>query len=331
MTTQNLERIYGYHRFHEPIKFHSTTPTEDKRGLFIGMELEVDGFPTYTAIEQCADTLNRMNHGSIKFHNEHDGSLRMGFEIVTMPTTLNYMRFHFPMEKVLATVTKHGGKSHDTGTCGLHFHVSRNWFGKKEEICTLKILYLFEKFYPELLKFSRREPAQLHFCQRYGDRDFAQMKTRREIHAKLESCRGRGRYRTVNLCNERTIEFRIFRGTLKYDTLIASAELIDFICRMVKVTSIEELEAMNWQGFVEKIRSYKKMRSTEYRYATLLNYIAERGLDRDRDSLGAQIERAASSEVRRAAIEALDAELHEEEARIIRELDREEEARVNAS
>ena len=34
----------------------------------------------------------------------------------------------------------------------------------------------------------------------------------------------------VNMTNEHTIEFRIFRGTLKYDTLIAKLQMVKYIC-----------------------------------------------------------------------------------------------------
>jgi hypothetical protein len=38
------------------------------------------------------------------------------------------------------------------------------------------------------------------------------------------------RYTCVNIQNYNTIEFRIFRGTLKYNTFIAALQLIDEIC-----------------------------------------------------------------------------------------------------
>ena len=39
-----------------------------------------------------------------------------------------------------------------------------------------------------------------------------------------------GCYVAVNLCNYHTIEFRLFRGTLKYNTFIATLELVAKIC-----------------------------------------------------------------------------------------------------
>ncbi|MEQ2617621.1 hypothetical protein AAAT94_10640 [Intestinimonas aquisgranensis] len=39
-----------------------------------------------------------------------------------------------------------------------------------------------------------------------------------------------GRYICVNLQNSDTVEFRMFRGTLKTNTLLAALELVDRIC-----------------------------------------------------------------------------------------------------
>lgn len=59
-----------------------------------------------------------------------------------------------------------------------------------------------------------------------------------------------GRYTSVNLTNKSTIEFRIFRGTLKYNTLIATLQLLDRICDVALFMSDEELKAMSWTTFV---------------------------------------------------------------------------------
>ena len=57
------------------------------------------------------------------------------------------------------------------------------------------------------------------------------------------------RYTCVNLTNADTIEFRIFRGTLKYNTLIATLQLLDRICDVALFMSDDELKAMSWTTF----------------------------------------------------------------------------------
>lgn len=62
-----------------------------------------------------------------------------------------------------------------------------------------------------------------------------------------------GRYVTVNLCNYHTIEFRLFRGTLKYNTLIATLELVNKICELAVLMDDDEIAKLSWSEFVAGI------------------------------------------------------------------------------
>ena len=69
-----------------------------------------------------------------------------------------------------------------------------------------------EKHWDELLKFSRRTPRQL---QRWAARyDYKEQPKEILDNAKVGAT-GNGRYSCINLENTNTIEFRMFRGTLK--------------------------------------------------------------------------------------------------------------------
>ena len=59
-----------------------------------------------------------------------------------------------------------------------------------------------------------------------------------------------GRYTCVNLTNEDTVEIRIFRGTLKYNTLAATIQLTDHLCDVVTRLNDEELRALSWSDFI---------------------------------------------------------------------------------
>jgi hypothetical protein len=141
-----------------------------------------------------------------------------------------------------------GYRSHQANTCGLHVHVNRTAFGDTEEdqdACIARILYFFEKHWEELLKFSRRTPRQLErWAARYGYKD----RPMDILDEAKKHCLGR--YTCVNLTNRNTIEFRIFRGTLKYNTLLATLELVDRICDVALCLSDEDLKAMSWTTFV---------------------------------------------------------------------------------
>ena len=59
-----------------------------------------------------------------------------------------------------------------------------------------------------------------------------------------------GRYTCVNLTNVDTIEFRMFRGTLKLNTLLATLQLLDRICDVALYMTDDEVRAMSWTTFV---------------------------------------------------------------------------------
>jgi hypothetical protein len=76
-----------------------------------------------------------------------------------------------------------------------------------------------------------------------------------------------GRYAAVNLCNYSTIEFRLFRGTLKLNTFIATLQLVNEICNVAISMSDESLQKLSWSEFVSNITD------TE-----LIQYLKERNI-----------------------------------------------------
>ena len=61
------------------------------------------------------------------------------------------------------------------------------------------------------------------------------------------------RYVAVNLKNYYTIEFRLFRGTLKYNTFIATLQMVQKICDVALSMSQEGLENLSRSEFVSSI------------------------------------------------------------------------------
>lgn len=163
--------------------------------------------------------------------------------------TLDYHREGMAWADILHKAVTMGYKSHQAGTCGLHVHVNRSAFGSTEdeqEACIARVLYFFEKHWEELLKFSRRTQRQLdRWAARYGYKEQP-----REILEHAKKGYHGGRYTCVNLQNDSTIEFRMFRGTLKLNTLIATLQLVDRICEVAICLSDGELKNMSWSAFV---------------------------------------------------------------------------------
>ena len=214
---------------------------------FFGVELEIDGGG------ECSENADRVQAianrpGMERIYCKHDGSLEDGFEIVTHPMTLDYHKKEMPWRAILDEARDMGYTSHQASTCGLHVHVNRTSFGQtqaEQDACIARVLYFFEKHWEELLRFSRRTEYQLNrWAARYGYKDQP-----REILDHAKKGGGGGRYSSVNLMNEDTIEFRIFRGTLKYNTLIATLQLVDRVCDVAFLMTDKQLKAMSWTDF----------------------------------------------------------------------------------
>ena len=233
--------IHDYYYKPKPI-FYGDGPR------YLGVELEIDGAGEINhKANQILSIANR--DGSELLYCKHDGSLEDGMELVSHPMSLAFHQKEMPWADVLKEAVRLGYQSHQATTCGLHIHVSRAAFGTTEaeqDTVIARILYFFEKHWEELLKFSRRTPRQLErWAARYGYKEQP-----RDILDHAKKGYGAGRYTCVNLQNEDTIEFRIFRGTLKYNTLIATLQLIDRVCDVALFLSDEEVKNMSWTTFV---------------------------------------------------------------------------------
>ncbi|WP_173386025.1 amidoligase family protein [Ruminococcus flavefaciens] len=212
---------------------------------FFGVELEID----YGGKD---DDNARILKEIANVHGEHiyvksDGSLDEGLELVSHPMSLDYHK-SFCWEEIMKKAISMGYRSHQTSTCGLHIHVNRDCFGEdrdtQDEVIS-RILFFVETHWAELLKFSRRSEYSMNrWAARYGYE-----KTGKEILDKAKKG-GQGRYAAVNLCNYSTIEFRLFRGTLKHNTLIAALELVNAICDLAISLTDEGIANMSWSEFV---------------------------------------------------------------------------------
>jgi len=251
--------IKDYYYKPSPI-FYGADCNSGKR-LF-GVELEVDDGEesSYNAYEvlQVANVDN--NHIYIK----HDGSLDDGFEVVSHPMTLDYYMSEMNWKDTMKKLINLGYYSHQTDTCGLHVHVNRVSLGSSEserDETIAKILFFVEQHWNEVVKFTRRNMSNLtRWANRYGY----------ETEAKkiLDKAKGTSnRYCAVNLRNEYTIEFRIFRGTLNYNTFIATLQFVNKVCELAMLKTEEQIAAMSWIDFVETVTEPE-----------LLQYLKERRL-----------------------------------------------------
>ncbi len=238
-----------------------------KGKMTMGIELEVDcgGFDDDNAKEvlEIANT-----NGENRLYIKSDGSLDSGFELVSHPMTLDYHENEMPWDRIMKKLIHMGYKSHQAGTCGLHCHVSRTALGEgfeEREAAIGRILYFVEHHWDEILRFSRRTAEQM---DRWAAR-YANNSKPKKLYDDIKKgyC---SRYRAVNILNYSTIEFRMFRGTLKYNTFIATLQFVNEICNVAVSLSDEEMEDLRWEDFISHL--------TEENHSELITYLKERKL-----------------------------------------------------
>lgn len=218
-----------------------------KSKRYFGVELEIDGAGEYDS--NALRIIDTANVSDELIYCKHDGSLDEGFEIVTHPMTLDFHLTRMPWSRICETAIEMGYKSHQAMSCGLHIHVNRDSFGEtsdEQDEAIARILYFFEKHWEELLRFSRRTQRQLdRWAARYGYKEQP-----KEILEYAKKGYHGSRYTCVNLCNTDTIEFRIFRGTLKLNTILATLRLVDKICELAMHMTDEDIKHISWSRFV---------------------------------------------------------------------------------
>lgn len=248
--------IHDYSYKPDPIFY----PTFDAHELFLGVELEIDGGGEDSC--NAEEILKIANRQEEYMYIKHDGSLDDGMELVSHPANLDYHMKCIPWTDICKKAVELGYTSHNAGTAGLHVHVSRSTFGRnyqEQEDVIARILYFVEAHFNEMLRFSRRTEAQLNkWASRYGYKDKP-----KDIleHAKNGNT---GRYAAVNIQPYDTVEFRIFRGSLKYTTFAAALQIVDQICRAALSMSDDKFRKMSWGDFVLHIDKNKYPELIEY-------------------------------------------------------------------
>lgn len=246
--------IGSYHSSRNVVGKIPSAYDKRKLPLLLGLELEVENATinvstTALAFEWlkkfAAITINGKKYRYCA--TEHDGSLGNGFECVTGYTGLDVH------EKALLPLKdlpfKGKLNSHNTTTCGLHVHIDR-----------MSITPLHA--YKLNLFINAKENQSLVYAvaRRYNHDRYAAMAPKegdgkimgdyvRRIRADLFSMKGNtartrkefsnamrarysevikqansNRYQAINFNNSKTLEYRLYRGSLKYETIMSCLE-----------------------------------------------------------------------------------------------------------
>jgi hypothetical protein len=261
-------------------EFNMLNVKKARSPLYMGVELEVDTGTRYDDQDDYddEDEDNRYDSGRNYTREKHnliaaralnimspegnaytmwDGSLINGFEIATHPATLESHLKAFDYETAFKYLKSKGYTSHDSGTCGLHVHIGRRFFGKTKEVQLTgigKLAYLVEKHWDRFVAFSRRNHDQLDQWARPSNiLDYLDTSSDDDRNAALAVQRTygiRGKYSAVNLQHRNTVELRMFRGTLNYNTFIATLTMVDGLARLAKKLSLKELTFINFNDII---------------------------------------------------------------------------------
>jgi len=243
---QNQNKIFKYIADYNyiPNKFNFLR-VDNEEELFLGVELEIDcGGTSDDNAKKVVDIL-----GKDKVYCKRDGSLQNGFEIVSHPCTYEYHKT-MPYELLFEELTKLGYKSHDIGTCGMHVHINRDYFGKdklSQDLNIGKLLYLFEKFWDKIVLIARRGSNQ--YAQRFYLND---NETIFDMYAKSKNS---NKYGVINLQHKDTVEIRIFKGTLNYRTFMVTLEFVKTMAQIVKNIDIYDIQYITWDSILNQLSS----------------------------------------------------------------------------
>lgn len=239
--------------------------SNDVKELMFGVELEIDHGEDP---EECAAD---MADACEDIYCKHDGSLDEGIEIVTHPCSLEYHLKQLGWDTIAGIALDYGFVSHAARTCGMHVHVGRYQFGntweERDEV-SAKLVMLADRHWDNLLKFSRRKSDQLRWANRpHVEYESDALRTAENAL----NTRRDGRYQAVNLCNDKTVEFRIFNGSLNVNTIFATLEFVSNLVRYAMTHTVEEVMASQWDDIIN-VEHYDELT----KYLDERNIVAER-------------------------------------------------------
>ncbi len=254
------ELISDYHSHkNKAVPIQSPWTKRQRKPLYFGVELEVEVASGKDRDGYAQNVVSTM--GKLLLGIEEDGSLNHGFEIITQPAGLDVHSEIWPK------VNLEGLKSHDTSTCGLHVHVTRASISK----LTLG----------KILRFVNAE-VNREFLETFARRQFSERFAKRMVGLKLtEGTKQRAdRYEAINLSNEKTVEFRFFKGSTKSLTILASLELVYALIRFCETVDLpkdttRQEHSVSWDVYGSaQLAPIERLKQGDLTVVKFLDYVA---------------------------------------------------------
>jgi hypothetical protein len=252
---------------HIPSKYDMRSPR-----VLLGLELEMEINGDFDLDDRAGLLLNSVNpcyaneRPYVYALCEEDCSIDRGFEMVTAYTGLDvhahqlgFFRDRF-----------RGATSHNTSTCGLHVHIC------KSDMTTLHaskmVLFINDPANHDLV-FALARRDESGYCKIYdkkSDKSWIKNALLRNKRKDQIQALNPDRYEALNFQNEKTVEFRLFKGTLKYETIMACLEFTFATWHFCRNASTNQLTTA---GFLEFICKPENRKDTKF----LRSYLREKG------------------------------------------------------
>lgn len=286
--------LHGYG--HTSATTYSSVGDWDRaRMLYLGVELEVEDDTEEAPAELARDV---MTSGGGRWSDvlvcKEDGSLSSdGVEVVSQPGTPEWhLEEGGVWDDVLEACRARGARSHDGGNCGLHVHINRRFLRCAEdspdsagERAAYVLDRLMQGHAPEWRRFSRRG-SNLGYCRMYqvsddgySDADFyTDCSSFTSKFDKLKRAKGCDRYQAINTTNYRTVEVRLWRGTLKRSTFRATLEATTALALVARAIAPwpDAVETLSWADLKVEMRA--ALDAEGLSHEDLDAYLVERGL-----------------------------------------------------
>ena len=237
--------------YHGNIQSYNSKPVmtfHGKEPHFYGIELEME-LTNYVRNERGQKAQEILNiFGDDFIIIKEDGSLQTGFEICTQPASLDEQKIRWNkfFDNLPKNITSYG-----SDRCGLHVHCSR----KPLSLLTIakQVVFVNEDTNKEFIQIiAGRGPNQ-----------YSTLAKKNHNHVNMVPItvgRPTQRYEAINLTNKDTIEYRIFKGTLKRESFFKSLEFCDALIQFCNMGNNSIAYCKDQNRFID----YVALRAKDY-------------------------------------------------------------------
>ena len=236
--------------------------------IFMGIELEVQSkVPIGVKAEAFMKYLNKINLKN-HFYLKNDNSLEQvkgisGFEIVTHPFSLKYIKSFMRINEILYYLKKANFDA--SSSCGLHVHVEKKHLSGQD---IDKLRLFISKYSNEVYLISGRKNPRNSFCI-YENFDLLCNEFKPQ----------QGRHCAFNInTNKNTVEFRMFASTFKYEYFLASIEFANALVCFIKKVSFDDVLNPSKKNYDKTWKEFLTVVKDNNNYINLYNLMKEKKL-----------------------------------------------------